>query len=99
MQRKGNQKNEECFLTAAEFLAVLYRHQQGSFFPYEIMVRVMEELSLPPEDAAALLNECLAEGWLVGRGFKPARFLVPERVGRFPVVLSASALVFLRGDA
>ncbi|MDA8333772.1 MAG: hypothetical protein M0Z41_02095 [Peptococcaceae bacterium] len=86
-------------MTGEEFLAALYRHQQGCFYPDAIMGRVMEELSLPPGEAAALLEKCLVEGWLAVPGFRPARYLAPERVHAFPVVLSARALALLRGGS
>ena len=86
-------------LTPEEFLAALYRQQQGCFFPDAIMGRVMEDLSLPAGEAVTLLEKCLASGWLAVSGFRPARYLVPERVGIFPVVLSASALALLRGGS
>jgi hypothetical protein len=84
-------------MSTEEFLAVLYRHQQGCFFPNEIMDGVMEELALSAEEAVALLRECLDRGWLVMRGYKPERYLTHDRVSRFPVVLSAEALAGLRG--
>jgi len=98
---EGNSHRERksIVLTATEFLAVLYRHQQRCFFPHEVMNGVMEELSLPAGEAVTLLEQCLAEGWLAVSGFRPARFLVPERVSLFPVVLSASALALLRGGS
>ena len=86
-------------MDAEEFLAALYRHQQGCFFPDAIMGRAMEELSLPAGEAVALLEKCLASGWLSVSGFRPARYLAAERVSMFPVVLSASALALLRGDS
>lgn len=82
-------------MTPDEFIAVCYRHQQGSFFPQEIMSRVMDELSLPAGEAVTLLEQCLAKGWLSTAGVRPARFLSPERVEYFPVILSARALALL----
>jgi|GEM_PF-4151331 len=86
-------------MTAEEFLAVLYRHQQGCFFPNQIMDGVVAELSLSGEEAVDLLEQCLARGWLVMRGYKPDRYLTPGQVCRFPVVLSAPALALLRGNS